>query len=235
MQNMLTGKLKPDGTWRSEQEFQETKIGLLPKSWNVKTVKDISTQVTDGEHTTPERSESGYHLLSARNVKNSYLDLSNVDYVQEKELKRIQKRCNPEHGDILISCSGTIGNVCIVPMGTNAGMVRSAALVKLNKDKIEPEYAELVLQSFNLQNQMKVSVASSVQGNIFQGAIKKLRIPYPTSKDERNLITGKINVFKNLITEKQTKIQTLQCLKKSLMQNLLTGKVRLPDRIYCTV
>ena len=227
MQNLLTGKLKPDGIWRTEDEFQMTKIGLLPKEWLVKTVKNISTQVTDGEHTTPERSESGYYLLSARNIKNSYLDLSNVDYVLEKELRKIQRRCNPQFGDILVSCSGTIGNVCIVPEGLDAGMVRSAALIKLKKDEIESEFAELVFQSFNLQNQMKTSVASSVQGNIFQGAIKKLRIPYPPTIEERNLITDKINGIAVIIERKQTKIQTLQRLKKSLMQNMLTGKVRL--------
>lgn len=226
MQNLLSGKLKPDGTWRTEDEFILTKIGLLPKDWQVKTIKEICTQVTDGEHTTPERSDSGYYLLSARNIKNGYLDLSDVDYVPEKELKRIQKRCNPISGDILISCSGTIGNVCIVPEGLNAGMVRSAALIKLKKEEIEPNYLELILQSDPLQIQMKISVASSVQGNIFQGAIKKLRIPYPPLKSERDNISIQIKSVMNYANEKQTKIITLQRLKKSLMQNLLTGKVR---------
>lgn len=229
MQNLLMGKLRPDGIWRKEDEFQMTKIGLIPKEWKIKTVKEISTLVTDGEHTTPERSESGFYLLSARNIKNSYLDLSNVDYVKEEELRKIQKRCNPQSGDIIISCSGTIGNVCMVPEGLDAGMVRSAALIKLKKDEIEPEFAELVFQSFSLQNQMKVSVASSVQGNIFQGAIRKLKIPYPPDREERTQITQKIKGFSALIIEKQTKIQNLQRLKKSLMQNLLTGKVRLPE------
>lgn len=229
MQNLLTGKLKPDGSLRTEDEFYETKIGLLPKNWEVKTVKELSTQVTDGEHTTPERADSGYYLLSARNIKNGFLDLSNVDYVGEKELKRIQKRCNPQHGDILISCSGTIGNVCMVPDGLNAGMVRSTALVKLKTNEIEPDFAELVFQSFLLQNQMKVSVASSVQGNIFQGAIKKLKMPYPASQSERIQIAEKIKNFNSISSEKQNKIQMLQRLKKSLMQNLLTGKVRLPQ------
>jgi type I restriction enzyme, S subunit len=152
--------------------------------------------------------------------------LSDVDYVSEKELRKIQKRCNPQPGDILISCSGTIGNVCIVPEGLDAGMVRSAALVKLKKDKIEPEFAELVFQSFSLQTQMKISVASSVQGNIFQGAIKKLKIPYPPSKEERDAITNHINEISKTAIKRYNKIEVLQCLKKSLMQNLLTGKIR---------
>lgn len=226
MQNLLTGKLKLDGTWRKEEEFKETKIGLFPNDWEVKKVKDVSIQVTDGEHTTPKRSEKGYYLLSARNVKNGYLDLIDVDYLQEDELRKIQKRCNPQPGDILISCSGTIGNVCIVPEGLDAGMVRSVALIKLKKGLLESEFAEIVFQSYLLQKQMKVSVSSSVQGNLFQGAIKNLRLQYPPSKEERLGIVDKVRFLSKTIESKQLKIKSLKTLKTSLMQNLLTGNVR---------
>lgn len=232
MQNLLTGKMKPDGSFRTEEEFYiDEKYARIPIGWSIKTIKDLSTQVTDGEHSTPIRTESGFYLLSARNIKNGYLDLSDVDYVGEQELKRIQKRCNPQEGDILISCSGTIGNVCIAPKGLNAGMVRSAALVKLKKEDTESKFIELMLQSFDLQRQMKVSVASSVQGNIFQGAIKKLKVLHPESKDERSAIVNKIYNISGIISQKQTKIKTLERLKKSLMQNLLTGKKRLSQEI----
>jgi type I restriction enzyme S subunit len=227
MQHLLTGRMKPDGTLRTEEEFYlDEKFGKVPKGWEVKKVKDLSIQVTDGEHQTPERAEKGYFLLSARNIKNGYLSLDDVDFIPEKELRRIQKRCNPQGGDILISCSGTIGNVCIVPDGFVGGMVRSAALVKLNKDKIESQFAELMFQSHFLQNQMKVAVASSVQGNIFQGAIRNLRMFYPQNMQERLEIVNKINQFNRIITDNVNKIAILERLKKSLMQNLLTGKIR---------
>ncbi len=227
MQNLLTGKMKPDGTFRTPEEFYiDNKFGKVPVGWEVKKVQELSIQVTDGEHQTPERTERGYYLLSARNIKNGYLSLDDVDYIPEKELRRIQKRCNPQAGDILISCSGTIGNVCIVPDGFIGGMVRSAALVKLNSDKIESQFAELLFQSHYLQNQMKVAVASSVQGNIFQGAIKKLRMFYPHDKQERLAITERLYLFNKEIASMQDKIIVLERLKKSLMQNLLTGKVK---------
>ena len=228
MQNLLTGKMKPDGTFRTPDEFYiDEKFGKVPVGWEVKKVQELSIQVTDGEHQTPERTETGYYLLSARNIKNGYLSLDDVDYIPEKELRRIQKRCNPQAGDILISCSGTIGNVCIVPDGFIGGMVRSAALVKLNSDKIESQFAELLFQSHYLQNQMKVAVASSVQGNIFQGAIKKLRMFYPHDKQERLAITERLYLFNKEIASMQDKIIVLERLKKSLMQNLLTGKTKM--------
>lgn len=71
------------------------------KKFEIKTIKDIATKVTDGEHITPIRTTSGIKLLSARNIKNGYLDFNTgVDYIGEEEYQRIRKRCNPEFGDL---------------------------------------------------------------------------------------------------------------------------------------
>ena len=95
--------------------YKLTEVGVIPEEWEVFPLVDRATQITDGEHLTPRRSASGYYLLSARNVHNGRLDLSDVDYVGEVEYRRIKQRCNPEVGDVLISCSGTVGRVATVP------------------------------------------------------------------------------------------------------------------------
>lgn len=227
MQNLLTGRMKPDGTMRKDNEFYEhPKLGKVPIGWDVKQIKDIALQVTDGEHQTPRRTETGYYLLSARNIKNGYLELSDVDYVDEEEFNRIKKRCHPEENDILISCSGTIGNVSKVPAGIDCVMVRSAALVKVNHKKINSSFLEYLLQSYPLQTAMKVAVSASVQGNLFQGAIKKLRFIAPADIKEQENISLVFDSITEIIKTKQNKKNVLLRLKKSLMQNLLTGKKR---------
>lgn len=228
MQNLLTGRMKSDGTIRKKNDFWEhPKLGKVPDGWIFTTIKNISILVTDGEHQTPERTDSGYYLLSARNIKNGLLSLEDVDYVGEKEYKRILKRCCPEFGDILISCSGTIGNVCKVPANIKFVMVRSAALVKVDHTKINSDYLEILLQSDALQREMKIAVAASVQGNLFQGAIKKMKLIMPQNITEQEEIVKKIRATQNIIDQKSMKKDALLLLKKSLMQNLLTGKKRI--------
>jgi type I restriction enzyme, S subunit len=224
MQNLLTGRIKVDGTETLKKENIETKMGLFPKNWNIVTVNQISSQVTDGAHTTPKRSNKGYYLLSARNIKNGFLDLSNVDYIEEDELNRLNKTCKPEYNDLLVSCSGTIGNVCLCPNSIKSGMVRSVALIKLIKGKIIPKYAEILFQSDIIQKQIKIAIASAVQGNIFQGAIKKIKLPLPNTDIQKKILL----VFKPIddkLIFYQNKIKKLKRLKRSLMQNLLTGKI----------
>jgi type I restriction enzyme S subunit len=140
------------------------------KGFKIATIEDISTKVTDGEHTTPKRSENGIKLLSARNIKNGYLDFeAGLDYIPESEFNRISKRCNPELNDILISCSGTIGRISAVRTNEKFGLVRSVALVKYKQDVLKRDYLEFFMQTDYFQKAIWRNVNTSTQSNLFTG------------------------------------------------------------------
>lgn len=63
----------------------------IPKNWCWCKVNEIANKITDGEHNTPKRVNTfqGFYLLSARNIQNGHLSLSDVDYVDEQEFNRI--------------------------------------------------------------------------------------------------------------------------------------------------
>jgi type I restriction enzyme S subunit len=60
----------------------------LPSEWMTVPIEKIANKVTDGEHLTPERTESGILLLSARNIQDGFLSLREVDYVPMKNHKQ---------------------------------------------------------------------------------------------------------------------------------------------------
>ena len=111
--------------------YKQTEVGVIPEEWEVRNLKDVSLKITDGDHVTPKRETNGYYLLSARNVLNGRIDVSDVDYVGPSEYQRMKQRCGPEAGDILISCAGTIGRVAVVPPGFECVLVRSLPWPKL--------------------------------------------------------------------------------------------------------
>jgi type I restriction enzyme S subunit len=65
--------------------------------------------------------------------------------------------------------------------------------------------------------------------------IHRLKIAIPKTEIEQKEIAEILDECDSALFEKQTKIQTLQRLKKSLMQHLLTGKVRLPETFVSMV
>jgi len=100
----VSGRLTEE--WRSEFDFQN--------SWQENNLSELAIKITDGEHLTPKRSSAGNYLLSARNIQNGRIALENVDFVGDDEFERIRKRCDPSIGDVLLSCSGSVGRVALV-------------------------------------------------------------------------------------------------------------------------
>ena len=149
-------------------------IDCNTRNWPIITLENLAELITDGEHSTPKRCNEGIYLLSARNILNHSLKLDDVDYIDETEYSRISKRVIPKAGDILLSCSGSVGRCCVVPLEIKFQLVRSVALIRF-KSEITPIFAEYMITSDWFQRQINSLKTASSQANLFQGRIKKLK------------------------------------------------------------
>lgn len=176
------------------------------KGWETKLFNELTDLITDGEHSTPRRKEEGIYLLSARNVLNHSLQLEDVDYIDGEEYERIGKRVVPQEGDVLISCSGTVGRCCSVPAGMQFQMVRSIALLRFKKN-INPVFAEYMITSDYLQEQINSSKTASSQANLFQGKIAKLKGFVPPIELQNEFVDFVYQVIKlKFFTNRQIEI-----------------------------
>ncbi len=160
----------------------------IPDSWKWVKLATISAKITDGEHKTPHRatSYSGYYLLSARNVRNGFISLDDVDYVDQNEFKQLSKRCSPQYGDVLISCSGSVGRCAVVGNDNNYVMVRSAAMV--SPVLLDSNYLMFAVRSGAVQDQIKNRIKQTAQANLFQDAIRNLLIPLPPIAEQKRIV-----------------------------------------------
>ncbi len=211
MQNLLTGRMKPDGTLRKEDEFYvDEKFGRVPVGWEVKKVKECFKfkngkgnttnnlrEIPDEEYCIPVFGGNGitgyYHsaLLNEPTIV----------------IGRVGEYC---------------GNVFQTPAKSwvtdNAMLVSEVLMKEYNID-----FFTLKLNSLNF----KQFSDSTGQPKITQGSIGSVLFAYPSNVDEQSGIMSLIGYVSNKIQQKQNKIAVLERLKKSLMQNLLTGKVRI--------
>jgi type I restriction enzyme S subunit len=209
--------------------YKQTEVGLIPNDWEVKPLSILSKKITDGDHLTPIREKSGYLLLSARNIKNGKLALKDVDYVGRKEYLRMTTRCNPEFGDILISCSGHgLGKIAVVPEELKCVLVRSAALVKVNQSIANSVFLHFWLRSENAQKQISEGLSRAAQPNLFIGNIQKILAPIPPFYSEQQAIANALSDADALIESLEQLIERKRQIKQGVMQELLTGKRRLP-------
>ena len=191
-------------------------IDCNTKNWPIITLENLAELITDGEHSTPKRCNKGIYLLSARNILNHSLKLDDVDYIDETEYSRISKRVIPKAGDILLSCSGSVGRCCVVPMELKFQLVRSVALIRF-KSVITPIFAEYMITSDWFQRQINSLKTASSQANLFQGRIKKLKGFVPDINLQYEFIKG-VNQINKLKSDVQKSIDETQLLMDSLMQ-----------------
>ena len=193
----------------------EEKPFELPEGWVWVKCQNICYKITDGEHSTPERSETGHYLLSARNVTNEGIVLNDVDYVPTHEFLRIRNRCDPSIGDILISCSGSVGRVALVDKNDAYSMVRSAAMIRPCNENLSPHYMALMLKSPYLQVQMTARSKQSAQANLFLGAISNLVAIVPPL-EEQHRIVAKVDQLMALCDKLKARLTDAQTTKLHL-------------------
>ena len=191
-------------------------LRINKKGWGLRSFDDLTVLITDGEHATPKRTSEGIYLLSARNILNHAIRLDDVDYIDQEEYDRIAKRVIPTEGDVLISCSGTVGRCCAVPADLKFQMVRSAALLRF-KPEIKPKFAEYMITSDFIQEQINQSKTASSQANLFQGKIAKLKGFVPPI-DMQEQFTDFISQVDKSKIEVQKSLDEAQILFDSLMQ-----------------
>lgn len=228
MQNLLTGNLKPDGSWRSEDEFYEDeKFGKVPLGWEVKPLKEL-TGIQRGKFSHRPRNEERFYNGIHPFVQTSDV-VKSVFYLKEHSQTLsdlgvgVSKKF--EKGTIIITIAANIGDVAL----TKYDVYFPDSLIGI-KPYNEIIYSEFLLISLMTKQRLLNQVATeSAQKNINYGNLRPLPILYPRRIEDQVEIASQIKSCFEAIESKQTKIQTLQRLKKSLMQNLLTGKVRLPQ------
>ena len=203
-----------------------TKLPALPEGWCWATADQCSSLITDGEHLTPQRAESGVLLLSARNILNGQLSLDNVDFIPQFEYDRIRKRLVIHAGDVFLSCSGTVGRSAVAPEGLTLALVRSVAVLKPMFGM--GAYLSLALRSPLLQEEIFGKKTQTAQSNIFQGKIKTLRFPVPPIAEQEAIVEAvedQLSVIEHVEADLDAKLKNAQALRQAILRHAFTGQL----------
>lgn len=235
MQNLLTGKLKPDGTWRAEDEFYlDEKYGKVPIGWNIKKGNRITDKITKGQSPKWQGFEYQSHgilFITSENVQNGYIDITDPKYLPIEFNQKI-KNSQLQKGDVLINIVGaSIGRCAVYKLDFEFANINQAVCLFRPNAENDSDFLAYYLQEGYTQRRLLGTQVETARANLSLGDFRKFKFVIPSTKREQCDIALKLNEVQSKIQQKQTKIQNLQRLKKALMQNLLTGKVRLSEEL----
>jgi type I restriction enzyme S subunit len=213
--------------------FKQTEIGEIPEGWEVVNIKDLAT-VKGGKRMPKGRpfaeNRTPYPYIRVVDFHEGSVTMDNLKYVLPEDREKI-KRYTISSEDLYISIAGSIGLVGTVPACLDgAQLTENAAKICLKaKDKLEKDYLRLVLDSEIGQKQ--IAVAKGVGGGVPKLAlfrIEALQIPVPHPEEQRNIVETVFSIETTLVDNAE-QLGALQKLKRGLMQDLLTGHVRVGE------
>ena len=184
--------------------------------WEQRKLNEI-TDVRDGTHDSPKYIEYGHPFITSKNIKNGFIDYSDIQYISDADFKEINKRSKVDINDILFGMIGTIGNIALIRENPTFA-IKNVALVK-DIHKINYLYLYQYLQSNNITKQFEENVDGGTQKFIALNKVRELIIDYPQS-DEQLKIGDFLEQIDNLITLHQRKCGKLVELKKSLLEKM---------------
>ena len=169
--------------------------------------------------------EKGYKVYEQKNAIYNDSELGKYFINQEKfdELKDFEVK----PGDFIVSCSGTMGKISLVPFNAKKGIINQALLkISTEPKSIVQDYFLFVFRSNIIQNIFTtLSHGSAMQNVVSLKELKRIGIPVPPLPEQKQIASILSNVDTQIQKEKLHK-SNLERLKKGLMQKLLTGQIR---------
>lgn len=195
----------------------------IPETWRYPILSNITKQITDGTHLTPNYVEEGEVFLSAQNVKPFNFIPEIHRYVSKKDFDIYRNNRTPEKNDILMARVGAgIGEAAVIDNDLQFAFYVSLCLIKSFPSLVDPRYLCIVLNSSYGTTYAKSNISSSGSsaGNYNLGHIRALKIPLPPLAEQKEIV-ARVEQHLQTITQLETQIATRETITKQLMQSIL--------------
>lgn len=199
------------------------------EEWEDNNLKYITTLLKDGTHGTHKDVENGPWLLSAKNIKNNTINISDEDRkISITDYNKIYKNYTLEREDILLSIVGTIGRVSMVKNPVNIAFQRSVAIIRFSKP-LESKFFLYLFGTKEFKKKLYRNQVVSAQPGIYLGDLAKFNIIYPLIIEEQQKIGNFFSKLDQQIELEEQKLEKLEEQKKGYMQKIFSQELRFKD------
>ena len=215
----------------NRQEYKQTRVGWIPEEWGIKKGDEISTLITKGSSPKWQGftyQNNGVLFITSENVRNGFLDISIQKYLP-KEFNEKQRSSILRYGDILINIVGaSIGRACKYHLSdTSANINQAVCLLRPNKE-VDSNFISYYLQHPLAVRRLLSTQVDSARPNLTLSDIRIFCFVAPPLPEQKK-IAEILSAWDRAIEQVGKLIDAKQRLKKGLMQQLLTGRMRFPE------
>jgi len=182
--------------------------------------------VRDGTHDSPKFHESGYPLVTSKNLKKGAISFEKIQYVSKDDYLSISQRSGVKKGDVLMAMIGTIGNPVVIETDAEFA-IKNVALFKTDNNQ-SPHFLRYYLGSDYVIRKMEKDAKGATQKFVGLGYLRSFPINVPPF-DIQISVVKELEDYerhtKKLFSSYQSKLNQLINLKQSILKQAFNGEL----------
>jgi len=185
--------------------------------WKSEKLEDICAQITDGKHgDCQDEPNSGFYFLSCKDVANGKLNYEGARQITEADFLDTHRRTKLAPDDVLITNSGTIGRMAIVPnneLTLRSTFQKSVAILKPIRSRVEPSFLYYGLHG-DIRRLIEFA-GGTAQKNLLLRDLRSFELRLPSLPIQQR-IAGVLSAYDELIENSQRRIKILESMARAL-------------------
>jgi type I restriction enzyme, S subunit len=207
-------------------EFKDSPVGRIPRSWEVVNFDSITSSYAYGPRFSANNYSSDGNVKTIRGTDVS--ELGEIIYTQVP-IANIENETVERHklknGDLVMITTADCGLTAVFEEQEIPFICSAYAIRFRLKNSITPKYLKYFMQTDFSRSEVESFVRKGTVANLPGSDVLKIRFPMPNLEEQNNIVS----ILESIELEekcKELKLSHTKSLKKALMQDLLTGKVR---------
>ncbi len=209
--------------------YKQTEVGVIPEDWDIKELQQICrVPITYGIVQCGPHIVNGVPYIRVSDMTSRELDVDGM-LRTSPQIAATFTRSTVDEGDIVYALRGKLGFVRNVPFSVAGANLTQGTARIAPASNVFGKYIFWTLQSPCSLEQATQGAKGSTFVEITLANLKKIKIPVPHNKEEHKVIADSLSDSDELIVGLEQLIAKKQAIKTATMQQLLTGRTRLPQ------
>jgi type I restriction enzyme, S subunit len=221
----MSGQKVPKG-------YKQTEVGVIPEDWDVSSIRDFASIKTGPFGTLLKASEyseyEGVPLISVGEIRNGFLRITeHTPRISENVTRRLPQYVLRE-GDIVFGRKGAVERSALIKPEQEGWFLGSDGISVRSSMKNSYKYIAVQFQSHQVINWLTQNAIGTTMASLNQNILGRVIIPLPPTIAEQEAIAQALSDTDALIESLEQLLTKKRQIKQGAMQELLTGKRRLP-------
>lgn len=210
-------------------KFKKTEIGEIPEEWTLVKIGDVAKFQAGYAFKSSDYVDNGVKLVKITNVQQKDLLWNDTDFLPEEFLNKY-KEYSLEINDVIIAMTRPIISsgikICKVKKEDTPALLNQRVGRFITSENVNNKYLYQYCFSNYFINKVNELCSTTGQPNISSNQLESIMISLPSTEEQEKIGSILLNVDEKM-EEYENKKQRLEELKKGLMQQLLTGNIRI--------